>query len=113
VEPSCQRVRVESQAAVGQAQEGAERPSGGGCSVAELLRRVRGRGIGKQLSAHDISQRDCTAFLQRLVTYATRLLAQAPNLRFDHEAFCDEPYVHRKTPRLLSSRTQAAFLRAG
>jgi hypothetical protein len=35
------------------------------------------------------------------------------SLRFNHEEFCDELYVHRKTPRLLSSRTQAAFLRTG
>ena len=41
------------------------------------------------------------------------LLAQALSLRFNHEEFCDELYVHRKTPRLLSSRTQAAFLIAG
>jgi FixJ family two-component response regulator len=35
------------------------------------------------------------------------------SLRFNHEGFCDELYVHRKTPRLLSSRTQAALLTAG
>jgi hypothetical protein len=29
-------------------------------------------------------------------------------LRFNHEEFCDELYVHRKTPRLLSSQTSSA-----
>jgi hypothetical protein len=35
------------------------------------------------------------------------------SLRFNHEGFCDGHKAHRKTPRLLSSRTQAVFLRAG
>jgi hypothetical protein len=39
--------------------------------------------------------------------------AQALSLRFNHEEFCDELYIHRKSPRLLSSRIQAAVLIAG
>ena len=35
------------------------------------------------------------------------------SLRFNQEEFCDELYLHRKTPRLLSSRIQAAVLIAG
>ncbi len=35
------------------------------------------------------------------------------SLRFNHGEFCDGLYLHRKTPRLLSPRIQAVFLRAG
>jgi MFS transporter, DHA3 family, tetracycline resistance protein len=35
------------------------------------------------------------------------------SLRFNQEEFCDELYIHRKSPRLLSSRIQAAVLIAG
>jgi hypothetical protein len=41
------------------------------------------------------------------------LLTEALSLRFNPEGFCDELFVHRKTLRLPSSRTQAAFLMAG
>jgi hypothetical protein len=41
------------------------------------------------------------------------LLAQALSLRFNQEEFCDELYIHRKSPRLLSSRIQAAVFMAG
>jgi hypothetical protein len=63
----------------------------------------------------------CQATVRRLhnpsesyhVRKVARLLARPLSLRFNHEGFCDELYVHRKTPRLLSSRTQAALLTAG
>jgi hypothetical protein len=41
------------------------------------------------------------------------LFAQALSLRFNQEEFCDELYIHRKSPRLLSSRIQAAVFMAG
>jgi hypothetical protein len=43
----------------------------------------------------------------------TRASLASLSLRFNHGKFCDELYVHRKTPRLLSSRAQALFLTAG
>jgi hypothetical protein len=47
-------------------------------------------------------------------TFATRLSAQPLSLRFNHEGFCDELYVYRKTPPLvLFADFQAAFLIAG
>jgi hypothetical protein len=56
--------------------------------------------IGWQLFILGSSESDSTAFSSFLVTYATRLLAEALSLRFNHEGFCDELYVHRKTPRV-------------
>jgi hypothetical protein len=42
------------------------------------------------------------------------LSAQPLSLRFNHEGFCDELYVYRKTPPLvLFADFQAAFLIAG
>jgi hypothetical protein len=41
------------------------------------------------------------------------LLTEALSLRFNQEEFCDELYLHRKTPRFLSSQAQAAVLIAG
>jgi hypothetical protein len=35
------------------------------------------------------------------------------SLRFNQEEVCDELYIHRNTPRLLSSRIQTAVLMAG
>jgi hypothetical protein len=40
-------------------------------------------------------------------------LKEALSLRFNQEEFCDELYLHRKTPRFLSSQAQAAVLIAG
>jgi hypothetical protein len=48
------------------------------------------------------------------VRNVSSLLAQALSLRFNHEGFCDELYVYRKTPPLvLFADFQAAFLIAG
>ena len=48
-----------------------------------------------------------------LGTYATRLLAQALSLRFNHEGFAMDISSIAKPPRSPSSRTQAAVLMAG
>ena len=43
-----------------------------------------------------------------------RLFRRFLCLRFNHEEFCDELYVHRKTPSLtIFAGSQAAFLIAG
>jgi hypothetical protein len=47
------------------------------------------------------------------VNFLERRFAEPLSLRFNREEFCDELYIHRKTPRLLSSRNQAAVLIAG
>src|SRR5215203_4664803 len=47
------------------------------------------------------------------VRKVARLSARPLSLRFNQEEFCDELYIHRKSPRLLSSRIQAAVLIAG
>ena len=45
---------------------------------------------------------------------AVSLSAQPLSLRFNHEGFCDELYVYRKTPPfVLFADFQAAFLIAG
>jgi hypothetical protein len=52
--------------------------------------------------------------LHRLVEDGLSHCSPSLSLRFNHEGFCDELYVYRKTPPLvLFADFQAAFLIAG